>query len=79
MKPALNSRFELTGNEMLRLVKICAFGKLVPIGNLRGGPGARCLCVVTILHYFGYAGYYLKAKHGHRLGLITSMIRRIKN
>ena len=78
MKPVLNSRFELTGNEMSRLVKISAFGKVVPIGNLRGGPGGRCLCVLLLLHYFGYWGYWLKARHGHRLSAVKPLVRRMK-
>ncbi|PHR28325.1 MAG: hypothetical protein COA36_07055 [Desulfotalea sp.] len=78
MKSALNSRFELTGYEMSRLIKISVFGKFVPIGNLRGGPGGRCLCVLSLLHYFGFWGYWLKAKHGHRLNFIKPMYRRIK-
>lgn len=78
MKPALNSRFELTGNEMLRLTRLCVFGKVVPIGNLRGGPGARCLAVLCLLHYFGYWGYLFKAKYAHRLGPIRAIVRRFR-
>jgi len=78
MKPVLNSRYELTGNEMSRLIKISAIGKCVPIGNLRGGPGGRCLCVLTLLHYFGYWGYLFKAKYGHRITFIKPVLRRLK-
>ncbi|BHH83332.1 hypothetical protein LA52FAK_16210 [Desulforhopalus sp. 52FAK] len=78
MKPAMNSRFELTGYTMARLLKICALGKIVPIGNLRGGPGGRCLLVVSLLHYFGYWGYLVKAKHGHRLGRVKSIVQRVR-
>lgn len=78
MKPVLNKRYELTGNEMLRLIKISAFGKIVPIGNLRGGPGVRCLVVLSVLHYFGALGYYLKARYGYRLGFAKSFIRRVR-
>lgn len=76
MKPVLNSRYELTGNEMSRLIKISAIGKYVPIGNLRGGPGGHCLCVLTLLHYFGYWGYLCKAKYGHRITFIKPVLRR---
>ena len=78
MKPVLNSRYELMGNEMSRLIKISAIGKFVPIGNLRGGPGGRCLCVLTALHYFGYFGYWFKAKHGYRIAFIKPIMRRLK-
>lgn len=78
MKPVLNSRYELMGNEMSRLIKISAIGKFVPIGNLRGGPGGRCLCVLSVLHYFGYFGYWFKAIHGHRIAFIKPILRRLK-
>ncbi len=74
----MNNRFELTGNEMSRLLKLSAFGKFVPIGNLRGGPGARCLVVLSVLHYFGYPAYLIKMKYGHRLGFIKGIMRRIR-
>ena len=78
MKPVFNSRYELKGYEMSRLIKISAIGKFVPIGNLRGGPGGRCLCVLTLLHYFGYYGYWLRARYGHRLNGIKPILRRLK-
>lgn len=78
MKRSFNSRFDLTGYEMARLLKISVFGKIVPIGNLRGGPGGRCLCTLSLLHYFGFWGYWLKAKHGHRLDRVKPLLNRIK-
>lgn len=78
MKPAMNTRFELTGNEMSRLLRLSAFGKFVPIGNLRGGPGLRCLLVLSVLHYLGYPAYLVKIKYGHRLGIVKTMLRRFR-
>lgn len=78
MKPTLNRRFELTGNEMGRLIRLCVFGKIVPVGNLRGGPGGRCLAVVSLLHYLGYWGYLFKIKYGHRLGPLKRVISRLR-
>ncbi len=77
MKPVLNNRFDLTGNEMSRLLRLSAFGKFIPIGNLRGGPGLRCLVVLSVLHYFGYPVYFIKAKYGHRLGKIKALAKRV--
>lgn len=77
MKPSMNRRFELTGNEMFRLIRLCVFGRFVPIGNLRGGPGMRCLAVLSLLHYFGYWGYLFKAKYGHRLGIVKRLRSRL--
>ncbi len=73
----LNRRFDLSGNEISRLLKISFFGKVVPIGNLRGGPGGRCLIVLSILHYCGYPMYWLQARYGHRLALIRRVVGKI--
>jgi len=78
MKTVLNKRFELTGNEFSRLLGMSLFGKFIPIGNLRGGPGLRCLAVLTLLHYCGYPGYWIKAKYGHRLQFMRRIVNRIR-
>lgn len=78
MKNTLNKRFDLTGNEFTRLLGMSMFGKFVPIGNLRGGPGARCLVVLTLLHYLGYPGYWLMAKYGHRLQFLKRLANKIR-
>jgi len=79
MKTILNKRFDLTGNELSRLLKIAAFGKVFPIGNLRGGPGARCLAILTLLHYLGYPGYWVLAKYGHRLQFLKRVINKMRS
>ncbi len=78
MKTVLNKRFELTGNEFFRLLGVSLFGKFVPIGNLWGGPGLRCLAVLTLLHYVGFPGYWIKAKYGHRLQFIKGIINKTR-
>jgi len=76
MKRAHNNRFDVTGHETLRLIKLSAFGKIIPVGNWRGGPGLRCLVIVSVLHYFGYPLYWLNARYGHKLGLLKRFVRR---
>ncbi len=67
MKTTLNKRYDLTGNEISRLGKNILLSKFIPIGNLRGGPGLRCLVTLAILHYFGGVLYQVQARYGHRL------------
>ena len=79
MKTVLNKRFDLTGNEFSRLLKLSLFGKIVPIGNLRGGPGVRCLAVLTLLHYLGYPGYWILARYGHRLQFLKRVVDNLRS
>ena len=78
MKTVLNGRFDLTGNELSRLMKIALFGKIIPIGNLCGGPGARCLAVLAILHYTGQPLYWFAGKYGHRLHLLRRVVAKLR-
>lgn len=78
MRSVFTRRFDLDGNELSRLLKIAVFGKIVPIGNLRGGPGARCLAVLTLLHYLGYPLYWVNAKYGHRLHMFRRLLRKLR-
>ena len=77
MRPVLNQRFDLTGGEYTRLLRLSIFGKLVPIGNWRGGPGLRCLITLAVLHYLGETLYRLKDRYGHRLGPIRRLAARM--
>ena len=78
MKPVFTRRFDLVGNELSRLLKIAMFGKIVPIGNLRGGPGVRCLAVLSLLHYLGYPLYWVNARYGHRLNLFKKVVKKLR-
>lgn len=71
-------KYDLAGNTLAKLIKIAAFGKVVPIGNLRGGPGLRCLLVLSLLHYGGYTMYLVNARYGHRLQKIKNLLRRFR-
>lgn len=78
MKRVLNTRYDLSGNDIARLFRLAAIGKILPLGNLRGGPGLRCLVVLSLLHYLGYPLYYINAKYGDRLSGVRTFIRRIR-
>ncbi len=75
MKSLLNRRYDIAGNELLRVVKLSAFARFVPVGNLRGGPGLRCLAVMFLLHYIGAPLYTILARYGQKM----SILRRIAN
>jgi hypothetical protein len=75
MKRLLNSRYDITGNELLRLVKLSLLARFVPVGNLRGGPGLRCLAVMSLLHYLGAPMYTILVRYGHK----SRIVRRIAN
>lgn len=67
MRKVFTSRYDLAGADLIRLMKLAVIGKCIPIGNLRGGPGVRCLGILSLLHYFGYPLYYINARYGDRL------------
>jgi hypothetical protein len=79
MKTVLNKRYDLTGNELSRVGKNILFSKFIPIGNLRGGPGLRCLFTLSILHYFGGVLYWVQARYGHRLQPLRRLAAKIRN
>lgn len=78
MKTVLNKRFELQGNSHFRLLRLAIFQRIIPIGNLRGGPGVRCLVILTILHYLGYPLYALNFRYGHRLGRLKALLNKFR-
>lgn len=78
MNPVCNNRHDLQGNELPRLIKTAMMSKVVPLGNFRGGPGGRCLAVLTLLHYFGYPIYRILAQYGHRLQMFRRLAARLR-
>jgi hypothetical protein len=48
-----NKHYDVTGNEILRILKHDIISKLLPIGNLGGGPSLKCIAQCIVLHYFG--------------------------
>lgn len=78
MKRVLSKSYDVMGHGILRLIKLAVIGKGIPIGNLRGGPGVRCLAVLGVLHYFGYPLYWVNAKYGQHLGLLRSVLGRLQ-
>lgn len=78
MNTVHNRRYDLSGTEISRLIKIAIFSKIMPMGNFRGGPGGRCLAVLSVLHYFGYPVYRALAQYGHRLRFFKRIVMKLK-
>ena len=78
MSRIINKRYDLNGLEIARLAKTILWSKLVPMGNFHGGPGGRCLAVMSLLHSCGYPMYLIVARYGHRLQLLRRMIAKLK-
>lgn len=68
-------QFDLGRGEIGRITRISTLNKLLPMGNLGGGPGIRCLVVLTVLHRVGRPLFRLMIPHEDRL---TALYKRIK-
>lgn len=78
MKRIFTARYDLQGLDILRLARLALLGKYLPLGNLLGGPGARCLGVLLFLHYLGYPFYTIITRHGHRLQRLRNRWRLLR-
>ncbi|MCK9175554.1 MAG: hypothetical protein M0O96_09795 [Desulforhopalus sp.] len=73
------NNFDLAGNSHARLIRMVIFAKVMPIGNIAGGPGMRCLAVLSVLYYCGWPLYAFNARYGHHLGRMKGILSRLKN
>jgi hypothetical protein len=78
MNKILNKNYDLQGLEISRLAKITLIGKILPLGNLRGGPGIRHLLILSLLHHYGYPMYLFLARYGQRLTILRRIAARLR-
>ena len=78
MKSLLDRRYDIRGNELVRVVKLSLFARLVPVGNLRGGPGMRCLAVMFVLHYLGAPLYAFLARYGSKISVLSRVANKLR-
>ena len=52
-------RYDVAGGGMIRLLKHLCIHKGIPLGNLFGGPGLKCVIMLSLLHYFGTPIYWM--------------------
>lgn len=67
MQKIFTASYDISGNSVGRLARLCALAKYVPIGNLRGGPGLRWLLTMFLLHAFGKTLFSLIIRQEQRL------------
>lgn len=75
MKKAFNARFDITGNELSRVMKTTSVARFFPLGNFGGGPGLKCMLVLMLVHYFGRPVFWLLTKHEDKLHRVYQKIR----
>ncbi len=66
-KTVLTKGYDLTSGGILRTIRLAVFARFIPVGNLFGGPGVRCLLILFMLHIFGNPLYRLNARYGEKL------------
>lgn len=71
------TRFDIEGSESLRVTRTLAMSKIVPLGSFDTGPDARCLVVLTILHYFGRPLFWLFVRQEQRMRRVYHLLKRI--
>ena len=78
MSKVLKKNYDLQGLEIHRIIKVTVLGRILPIGNLPTGPGARFLIVLSLLHHFGYPIYMLLARFGHLIKPLRQISTRLR-
>lgn len=78
MSKVLKKNYDLQGIEIHRIVKLALIGRILPIGNLSTGPGARFLIILSVLHHFGYPIYMVLARFGRRVKLLRQISARVR-
>lgn len=77
-KVIFNQRYELAGSGMLRLIKHLILHRFIPLGNLFGGPGAKCLVMLSLLHYFGGPIYWILINWERPLRFLYNRVKKFK-
>jgi hypothetical protein len=67
--------YDLGDGELCRILRIAALNKVVPMGNLGGGPGLRCLVILCIVHRFGNLLFRMIMPQEERLTRIYTRLR----
>ena len=67
MKTIRTDRQDLAGFGIFRVMRLLILSRLVPLGNLAGGGGLRCLVTLAVLHAFGKPLFRLLVRYEHRL------------
>ncbi len=74
-RPITSKQFDLPGREIGRVIRLSILNRVLPLGNLQGGPGWRCLLVLGVLHGVGRPFFRLLVRYENQL---TSVYRRLR-
>ena len=75
----MSRRCDLTGVEFPRVARLLMFNRIIPLGNLGGGGGVRCLVVLAVLHLFGRPLFTLLIRYEQRLHSLYMFLKKQKN
>ena len=78
MKKLLTSRFDISGNNFFRAFRIGMLNKVIPIGNLKQGPGLKPGLVLLLMHYFGKPLFWISVRNERYLTSLYLRLRRKK-
>ena len=78
MKNIFTSRYDLAGSEIFRITRTLAFNRCIPVGNLAGGGGIRCLLVLIVLHVLGRPVFGVLMRQERRAHALHTFINRLK-
>lgn len=78
MKTALTKQFDLAGNGISRTIKMLMFNRIVPVGNLAGGGGARSLLVLTVLHVCGRPIFQILIRLNQSNSILQKVLKRLR-
>jgi len=73
-----DDRFDIAGNGILRFIKHLLVNRMMLLGNLFNNPGARCLIILVVLHYFGGPIYWIFTRWERPIRFLLTRIRQIK-
>ena len=74
----LSSNFDLAGLEFPRVIRLLMLNRLIPLGNLGGSGGLRCLLILAVLHSFGSLLFRVLIRYEQRIHSFYMVLKRIK-
>lgn len=70
------ARYDIAGNNIIRVSRLSHFARFIPVGNLGGGPGGRCLLVLLMLHSpVGRFLYWFKARYSSQAERLKRIVK----
>lgn len=77
-KILLSSNFDLAGLEFPRVIRLLMLNRLIPLGNLAGSGGLRCLLILAVLHSFGGLLFRGMIRYEQQIHSFYMVLKRIK-